>query len=509
MEPLLNWLLRLILLCVGLWSLRELAVWLRAIRRERRERWTVRLAVGLALLVGVYAAGHAWLLVNRSALEEGRMAYARWGDPRLAEQRRAQVSGWLLDCTGRDEAALVRYAADDHGVVGRHYPLGEAGANLIGGGEGATRRDYTLERLYADELRRPASWSERGQPHPAGRDLRLTLRADATTEASRLLQATGRPGAVVVQDVETGAVMAYAATGAPEDAPLGIRRYAAPGSVFKLAVAALWWERGLPDGPMPCPASLEVAPGTHLRNYQERALGTLNGPREMLTFSCNTAAARMAAEMRARMGADAVAEGYRSLGFTPYASEPPAGTDRTFWASSSSAWQRRMSPPPARIRISNSTSSAEWAQLAIGQGPVDVTVLHISRLLQAIGNDGVMLRPTLEWALATAADDGNRAMRPETAARLREAMLDVVERGTARGVRGTLTGTGWRLGGKTGTAQVAGREDDGWFAGLLFGPYGHARYTVVTYLRGGGPGGGAPARVTAGMARHLAEQGIP
>jgi cell division protein FtsI/penicillin-binding protein 2 len=502
---LLVWLTRALLFAIGAGALVALARWLREALGERRERWAVRVALGIVLLVVVYAAGHARLLLERTSIEEGRAEYARFGDPRLAELRRAETRGWILDCTGEAEHALAAYAAKD-GEIDRVYPLGEAGANLIGGGAAADERDFTVERLYAHELRAPKSWSEAGQLHPDGTDLPLTLCRGATRTAWRLLREAGRPGAVVVQDVQTGALVAYAATGGPEQAPFGIRRYAPPGSTFKLALAALWWDAGLPDDtPIPCPASIEVTPRATISNSGGAAYGTVFGPEGMLVPSCNTAAVRMALDMRERLGAQAFEEAYRRFGFVTYADSAPAGTDADFWSTSSPAWARRMGPSPSRLRLSGKTGTAEWAQLAIGQGPIDVTPIAMSRFVQAIGNDGVMLRPTLEAARASKPTEVGRVMKVETSRRLRQAMLEIVDRGTARSVAPRLAGLGgWDLGGKTGTAQIARAPDDGWFAGLIFDPEHRPRYTVVAYLQGGGPGGGRPAAIAAGMTRFFA-----
>jgi cell division protein FtsI/penicillin-binding protein 2 len=79
------------------------------------------------------------------------------------------------------------------------------------------------------------------------------------------------------------------------------------------------------------------------------------------------------------------------------------------------------------------------------------------------------------------------------------------ELGTAARARSLLRGFDWDMIGKTGTAEVAGRPDDGWFAGLALGPDDRPRYTVVVYLQGGGPGGRMPAGVAAQMVRVLAE----
>lgn len=507
MEALLNWVLRAILIAIGAGSALWIVRWLAGAWRTAEERWPLRVAVGMLVLAAVYAAGHVRLLAQQQKIEEGRLAYARFGDPRRTELRRAEVRGWLLDCSGRPDRALALYR-EANGRIQRTYPLGEAGANLVGGGEDADERDYTVERLFASHLRTPVSLGEAGQLHPAGTDLRLTLCSDLTGEAFRLLRGANRPGAVVVQEVGTGALVAYSATGSADEPPLGIKRYAPPGSVFKLALAALWWEHGLPDDvPMPCPASIQVTPRATISNSGGFELGTVIGPAGMLIPSCNTTAVWMALRMRDELGEDAFARAYRSYGFEPYEGEPPRDTTGAFWASGSRAWSRRMAPAPSRIRLGESTGRAEWAQLAIGQGPVDVTVIAVSRFVQAIGNGGTMLPVTIEWEQAEDPGGGERVMKRETAAKLQQAMLGVVDRGTARSVAPRLAGLGWDMGGKTGTAQVAGAADDGWFAGLVHDAEGRARYTVVVYLRGGGPGGRQPAAIAAELARSLARRG--
>jgi hypothetical protein len=508
LETLLVWITRLILFTLGAGAAVWLARWFRAAVRERREAWAVRTGLLMLLLAAAYLGGHAWLLLMRGPIEDGREEYAIFGDPRRAEMRRAEVRGWLIDCTGEDERALARYGRDGD-VIRRVHALGEGGANLVGGGAGAELRDYTVERIFAPRMREPSGWTERGQLHPAGRDLRVTLCHDPTREAWRLLSAAGRPGAVVVQEVGTGALVAYAATGAPEDPPLAIRRYAPPGSVFKLALAALWWEHGLPETMLGCPATIQVTPRAVISNFGNFAIGRVRVPHGMLVPSCNTTAVEMAMELRERLGTEAVLEGYRRFGFEAYETEPPRATDADFWSTSSSAWARRMAPATSRLRASERTGPAEWAQLAIGQGPLDVTVIGVSRFLQAIGNDGVMLRPTLEWERAVRPEEMGRVMSVATAERLRAAMLDVVATGTARGAaQPRLRGSDWSLGGKTGTAQIQGRADDGWFAGLIHGPDGAPRYTVVVYLQGGGPGGGRPTAIAADLTRVLARRAV-
>ncbi len=86
------------------------------------------------------------------------------------------------------------------------------------------------------------------------------------------------------------------------------------------------------------------------------------------------------------------------------------------------------------------------------------------------------------------------------------AMVDTVQRGTATRIASTLSGTGWAIGGKTGTGGRAGgplNQQDGWFAGLIFDNQGKARYTVATFVRRGGLGGGNAAEISAQLARFL------
>ena len=505
MPALLNWALRAALWVLGAGALLWILRWLRFAWRHAEERWPLRVALATLLLAVLYAAGHGRLVAERGAIEAGRERYARFGDPRLAEARRAELRGWILDCSDRPGEALALYREED-GRIERSYPLGQAGANLIGGGEHPEARDYTVERLYAEPLRRPRSLSEVGQLHPAGSDLHLTLCRGATARAWELLRDSGRPGAVIVEDVQTGALVAYAATGGPGQPPLGIQEYAAPGSTWKLALSALWWESGLADTTLACPAEVRLTPRAVIANDNHFSIPEVSAPTEMLVYSCNTTAVEMALLMRERLGAEAFQRAYRRFGFDVYTDHAPEARQEEFWRTSSRAWARRMGPPPARVRIGPQTSRAEWGQLAIGQGPVDVTPIHLARFVQAIGNGGVMLAPTLEQAEARAGG-GERVMSEATARKLVSAMRQVVERGTARHTRPILQGLDWGMGGKTGTAQVRHAADNGWFAGLIFGPGDRPRYSVVVLSVGGGHGGGIPAHVAAEMTRYFATHG--
>jgi hypothetical protein len=504
----LDWALRAVLLAFGAGSLIALSRWMVQAMRERRERWAIRLAIGMLVLAAVYGIGHARLLWNAEQIEAGRMAWRRFGDPREAERSRGEVRGWIMDCTGEPANALARYGVRD-GEVQRVYALGEAGANLVGGGTGAEDRDYTVERLFARQLREPRSLRERSELHPVGTDMQLTLCANPTRQAWSLLTATGLNGTVIIQDVKTGGVVSYVATGRAEDPPFGIKHYAPPGSVFKLAFSAIWWDHGLPETRGPCPPYVQVG-NARIRNFESHEYASLTIPTGMLTVSCNTAAVNMVFALRNQLGVETIRDDLQKFGFVTYSGKPPAAP-RDFWNTASDAWTQRMTPPPVRVRFLAKLTPHELGQIAIGQGPVDATPMGISRFIQAIGNDGVMMQPTLESARLGEGAEGRRIMKQTTSAKLQHAMRTVVDTGTAQVAKAIIARTGWDLGGKTGTADVAGaRMPDAWFAGLMFGPDGRARYSVVVYLQHGGQGGRMPARIAAEMTRFMArEAGTP
>jgi penicillin-binding protein 2 len=159
----------------------------------------------------------------------------------------------------------------------------------------------------------------------------------------------------------------------------------------------------------------------------------------------------------------------------------------------------------------------ETANISIGQGKVDVTPLQMTVATAAVANGGAVLRPQIVMSV-----------------RARDALVDAVNHSSVRGVvrdrlpvsRRTLeviqnamladteeaegTGTaarveGYRICGKTGTAQVYDRHNKFdrwtvWFAS--YAPYEDPRYAVVVMVDYGLSGGGSCAPA----ARKIYEQ---
>ena len=177
-------------------------------------------------------------------------------------------------------------------------------------------------------------------------------------------------------------------------------------------------------------------------------------------------------------------------------------------------WRDTLVPAASYTLLSAKTKDSEWADaFSLGENDFVVTILHVSRFLQAVGNKGMLLPPVARKeadkpVLKTAAIS-RRMMQENTAIRLQAAMRDVVQRGSAQAIAHALDGTGWQIGGKTGTGPGLARIGppyDGWFAGLVFDPQGKARFTVATYVRHGGLGGENAAMISAQLARYLIEQ---
>ena len=157
--------------------------------------------------------------------------------------------------------------------------------------------------------------------------------------------------------------------------------------------------------------------------------------------------------------------------------------------------------------------------LLIGEIHISTTALHVSRFLQIVGHDGLLCTPIARAMLPNTEEPATavcrsavRVLRQSTARQLDAAMLEVVQRGTAKGIKDALSATGWTMGGKTGTGSVEGApmsKQNGWFAGLIFDPRQVARFTVATFVREGGPGGGNAAEISAGLARFLIDGGSP
>jgi cell division protein FtsI/penicillin-binding protein 2 len=325
----------------------------------------------------------------------------------------------------------------------------------------------------------------------------------ANKHAIELMNARGLEAATAVFDVQTGALIAFAATPGPDAArkdaePLKVTTPILPLSLTKLFLAASWWDRALPDRSFDC---------TRSATPDKREPMTIP---DMIVIGCDLPAKQMAVALRKEVGAERVLDDLERFGFGP---KPKSSRDEAFWTEVAPEWRETLAPSAAYTLLKAKTSDSDWADtLSLGETNFVVTILHLSRFLQAVGNNGVLFTPVArketDSPVSKPAPQPRRIMKENTAVRLQTAMRDVVQRGSAQAIAHTLDGTGWQIGGKTGTGPgLIGPQSDGWFAGLVFDPQVRGRFTVVTFVRHGGRGGENAAIISAQLARYLIEKG--
>jgi penicillin-binding protein 2 len=363
-------------------------------------------------------------------------------------------------------------------------------------------------------------------------------------------------GAAVVVDVTTGRVVALASNPTFDPARFGapipqkefdllfgkkagfpmVSRAAqglfAPGSTFKLVSTAAAVEGGLASlgGTFNCPGALRVGT-SNKRNFEGVGIGRIS-LYTTLVKSCDTVYYQFAidewfrdqhridAKQKPIEGLQAMARAF-GLGSQTGIDLPDerAGVIvdreslRKNWEArrdyycqlakspTQTAYQRQVSKENCeegfRYRL-----GAE-ANDYVGQGDVLVTPLQMAMAYAALANGGTLWSPRL--AKAVIGPDGTvvREIKPkavrhipvtaQTIDYIRHAMAAVTTDGTAKGAFGGFPFGQLAVGGKTGTAQVQGKQDTSWFAS--FGPVGNPRYAVVVMIEQAGTGGtvAAPA----------------
>lgn len=212
-----------------------------------------------------------------------------------------------------------------------------------------------------------------------------------------------------------------------------------PGSTLKLFTAAAALEEGVAtiDTVLDAPGQLRIGGGI-VHCYSPSGYGSLTLA-EAIAKSCNTAFAYLGAEM---IGGQTLARYLQAFGFGGR-----LGVDLPGEAAGSV-------PTPGRI----AGETLRWANVSFGQG-IAVTPVQLAAATAAIANGGVLMRPYVVQAIRAPSGDViedrqptplRRVISEETAREITQAMEMVVSQGT--GTRARLPG--YRVAGKTGTAQI-------------------------------------------------------
>ncbi|MDN5558077.1 MAG: penicillin-binding protein 2 [Ruaniaceae bacterium] len=425
------------------------------------------------------------------------------------------------------ESIVTSVAADPPYNYLRVYERGAPYASVTGYFSTAFSSSTGLERYANDALSGTANslLLSRVQDlftgsQPQGGSIELTLDADVQQAAVDALGS--QTGAVVAIQPKTGAILALhsspsfdpnvLATHNTTDAqaawdslvadptrPLENRATGtiqhAPGSTFKVLVAATWLEIDPSrdaHSEVSTLSEFQLPQSTHImRNPGGASCGDSDTGELIFAFenSCNTTFAQMAIEV----GHDQLAAVTEKFGFGSSMNVPI---------------------PVYASTYPETTSDAEVALTGIGQFEVRTTPVQMAMVAAAVANGGTLMTPYL---IETVRDADVRVVErttptvfsepitPKTAATLTEMMTAVVESGT--GTPAKVPGV--TVAGKTGTAESGtDAPQHAWM--IAFAPAEDPQIAVAVLLEhGGDAGSGAYGGSAAGpIVRRLIEAGL-
>jgi cell division protein FtsW (lipid II flippase) len=365
---------------------------------------------------------------------------------------------------------------------------------------------WTIRRDYRDLV--PLLRHRYEAAHPAvaalgrhAKDVRMTIDAGLQVRVTSIVasyasKSAGRAAAIVL-DPDTGELLASASYPWPDmgtsasDATIAETNTASlldraryglypPGSTFKLVTAAAALRQGVDPGTttFACTRLPDGRVGASLKGWNRPVRDDVLDTRphgmidmhEGLVHSCN-----------AYFGQLAVALGPEPLVRTA------ARLGISLTPSKTSAQRVRETLP----------------QIGYGQGDVVVTPMRMARVAAAIASDGV-LRETRYEQTATRSPEPDPFLDRYASRLLAGYMRDVVLTGTGR----SLKAHPWRIAGKTGTAELAGRASHAWFVG--FAPYGTAtrRIAFAVVIENAGYGGASAAPVAGEIVTAAAQSGL-
>ncbi|MGI6705444.1 MAG: peptidoglycan D,D-transpeptidase FtsI family protein [Clostridia bacterium] len=265
----------------------------------------------------------------------------------------------------------------------------------------------------------------------------------------------------------------------------------APGSIFKLVVLAAALEEGgiQEEEIFHCTGGILL--GNHFVGCHESSggLGRIN-LEEALAYSCNDTFIKIAQ----RLGADPIVQTAQRLGCTD---SVQIGLP----------YERKGELPDKETYAGNGIGN-----LAIGQGEVALSPLHIAEIIGTIINGGY--RRKLRLIKALPSENNNeinqisstmmeRVLKEDTAIALKEYMDRVTSYGTGMEANDNIFGGS---GSKTGTPQVMKHgkiSNNGWFAGYF--PRKDPQYIIVVFMEDVESGGKACGPVFRNIARKIHE----
>ncbi len=356
---------------------------------------------------------------------------------------------------GRTAAHVLGFVGVDHqGLEGMEFAYDDH----LSGEPGWTLkvRDALGRPLYPADEPSGASYAfgETQQPPQCGDDLRLTIDSRFQHIVDRELayaveRSNGRGGMAVMLDPDTGEVLAL--SNYPFFDPNNFGEYPSwvrrnrivtdmyePGSTFKVFTLAAALEEGLvtPQTVFDTPPETYVT-GRRIRDslpHDARLTAT-----QIIERSSNVGILQIGL----KVGREKLHDYMGRFGFGALTGLEIPGEVRGI------------------LRPASEWYPLDTACASFGQG-VAVTAIQLARAYAVIANGGWLVQPNIVSNEDTRRPRPTRVISPETAAALREILVGAVERGLGKDARGS----GYTVGGKTGTAQKVGEE--GYLAGKRY-----------------------------------------
>ena len=285
----------------------------------------------------------------------------------------------------------------------------------------------------------------------------------------------------------------------------------APGSTFKLVTATAALNHGLitPNTPYYDKGYIKVG-GQRFNNDGGFSYGTINLP-TAITVSDDSYFYTLGADFWQGGKSLAIQDTAHSYGFGAKTGIPIGGESRGLVPDPTTRRKEFQQYP--NLYATGTWFTGDNVNLAIGQGELTVTPLQLANAYATFANGGTLYQPQV--AIDSETQQGQKLMTVGTKAigqvplspGDRAAMLagftGVVENGngTAHGAFSGWPFTGLQVAGKTGTAQVQGKEPTSVF--VSWAPADHPQYLVAVFEEQAGYGAGAAApvarRILAGL----------
>jgi peptidoglycan glycosyltransferase len=458
-----------------------------------------QLAAGLMLCyVALFVTLNYWQVGRKQELD------ASFDNTRAIKREFDKPRGQILTANGTVIATSVANPPGSRFAYQRQYPTADLFADISGYytyAFGSTQLERTQNDVLAGETPeqklRALPNIITGDRDNAG-SVRTTVRDDIQQAAKDALG--DREGSVVVMDPTTGAIEAMwsypsfdpnvitdpdfdrakavltALQDDPRD-PLLANAYQQrymPGSTFKVLTSSIALQAGAVTLDTQFPEETEfVPPQTNdpIQNFGgERCGGNFI---EVFTRSCNIPFAQLALTL----GWDAMIKGVADWGV---GETIPIDLPRAAASTFGNVENKEQNLPLLAIR-------------GFGQNEDQMVPLHMAMVASTVANGGKMMKP---FVVAETVDhDGTvlsstqpsvwkTPITPETSSTLRDLMVSVAERGTARCCIALANGI--PVAAKTGTAQLNGpgqpERSNAWI--VAFAPADAPRYAVAVMLKG-------------------------